>query len=756
MRPHSPGVRHFVTFCCRIAILSVSVTADCWILEGDNDVTLRAICSQNMPPYEEVPRTINGSILDLRLNHNHIKKIKQEEIMRFSNLSYLDLSHNHIEFIEEGAFSTQDSLRVLRLGTNRLAMIGNLTFSGLFSLEYLYLQSNHLRRISASALRDSPNLHTLDLSDNKLRNLNPKTIQHLSHLEWLQLSANPLHCSCDMLPLLRWMGSFRGAGVPSLDLLQCQTPEDLMGQFLLRPQKGFPRTTREELSESCKGYTPPVTPESSFTTSTDEGESAETPAERCETCMLDVDDVPPLIREVLHGEQGGITQPPNTRPSLELLQSSLGSATIRVRIPRPFDRMYALASYNNSGEHVLQNLHDRSEDVTMHGIPPRGTHMVCVVSIRNGPNTNHTCLQLSTIEGENKLGDSAQLGLTSSSTYRAAALFGSAGALALAFAAAFCFIRRKHDLGRQQSDGGQRVKSPSSVAGVPRAGIMERGSPQESKSPRFGSRSPQSGSLSKSEYMEVRADEEHMELRPPGEDSVEISTIAREVDRVNLIINSCIDVLKSDANDPVSSLLDQQQNLQEARLEAPVRSERTARSLPALDKAMYIPLGSCNHGAQGGCTSTDYGVASPVVVQAHRGAERNPVPIILTHPILLPLHPEPLDIPPARHCFSCPGPASGAIEAPRGSPSSDLTAGRMAVPAGRGYASSPEAAGSRGTMSLLRKLRRPLRRTVVHVPTEDEPLAAGNALKRKVRLAQHEDLHDILDYWKGVGAQRRF
>uniref|UniRef100_A0A8C4R6S8 LRRCT domain-containing protein n=1 Tax=Eptatretus burgeri TaxID=7764 RepID=A0A8C4R6S8_EPTBU len=335
MRLHSPGVRHFATFCCRLTILSVhaiKVAADCWILEGDNDVTLRAICSQNMPPYEEVPRTINGSILDLRLNRNHIKKIKQEDIMRFSNLSYLDLSHNHIEFIEEGAFSTQDSLRVLRLGTNRLVMIGNLTFSGLFSLEYLYLQSNHLRRISASALKDSPNLRTLDLSDNKLRNLNPKTIQNLSHLEWLHLSANPLHCSCDMLPLLRWMWSFRGVGVPNLDLLQCQTPEDLMGQFL------------EELSESCKGYTPPVTSESSLTTSTGEGEGAEAPAESCETCMPGEDEIPPVIRDVSRGKQGGVTEPPNTRPSLKLLRLSRGSATIRLHILKKHVQMEHLVA----------------------------------------------------------------------------------------------------------------------------------------------------------------------------------------------------------------------------------------------------------------------------------------------------------------------------------------------------------------------------------------------------------------------------
>ena len=34
-------------------------------------------------------------------------------------------------------------------------------------------------------------------------------------------------------------------------------------------------------------------------------------------------------------------------------------------------------------------------------------------------------------------------------------------------------------------------------------------------------------------------------------------------------------------------------------------------------------------------------------------------------------------------------------------------------------------------------------------------MAAGHALRRKVQFAKDEDLHDILDYWKGVSAQHK-
>ncbi|KAL0204154.1 hypothetical protein M9458_002172, partial [Cirrhinus mrigala] len=38
---------------------------------------------------------------------------------------------------------------------------------------------------------------------------------------------------------------------------------------------------------------------------------------------------------------------------------------------------------------------------------------------------------------------------------------------------------------------------------------------------------------------------------------------------------------------------------------------------------------------------------------------------------------------------------------------------------------------------------------------EEEYIAAGHALRRKVQFAKDEDLHDILDYWKGVSAQQK-
>ena len=66
------------------------------------------------------------------------------------------------------------------------------------------------------------------------------------------------------------------------------------------------------------------------------------------------------------------------------------------------------------------------------------------------------------------------------------------------------------------------------------------------------------------------------------------------------------------------------------------------------------------------------------------------------------------------------------------------------------YASSPEYA-CRASRSLWGRFRLSRRRH----RDAGECVAAGHALRRKVQFAKDEDLHDILDYWKGVSAQHK-
>ncbi|XP_065100731.1 extracellular leucine-rich repeat and fibronectin type III domain containing 2a [Paramisgurnus dabryanus] len=66
-----------------------------------------------------------------------------------------------------------------------------------------------------------------------------------------------------------------------------------------------------------------------------------------------------------------------------------------------------------------------------------------------------------------------------------------------------------------------------------------------------------------------------------------------------------------------------------------------------------------------------------------------------------------------------------------------------------GYSSSPEYS-SESTLKIWERFR-PYKKS----PREEAYIAAGHALRKKVQFAKDEDLHDILDYWKGVSAQQK-
>lgn len=67
-----------------------------------------------------------------------------------------------------------------------------------------------------------------------------------------------------------------------------------------------------------------------------------------------------------------------------------------------------------------------------------------------------------------------------------------------------------------------------------------------------------------------------------------------------------------------------------------------------------------------------------------------------------------------------------------------------------GYSSSPEYS-SESTLRIWERFR-PYKKN----PREEAAyIAAGHALRKKVQFAKDEDLHDILDYWKGVSAQQK-
>ncbi|XP_013986018.1 protein phosphatase 1 regulatory subunit 29 [Salmo salar] len=70
-----------------------------------------------------------------------------------------------------------------------------------------------------------------------------------------------------------------------------------------------------------------------------------------------------------------------------------------------------------------------------------------------------------------------------------------------------------------------------------------------------------------------------------------------------------------------------------------------------------------------------------------------------------------------------------------------------------GYSSSPEYS-SENTLRIWERFR-PHKKGPRDPREEATYIAAGHALRKKVQFAKDEDLHDILDYWKGVSAQQK-
>ncbi|XP_054614392.1 protein phosphatase 1 regulatory subunit 29 [Dunckerocampus dactyliophorus] len=229
------------------------VNGDCWLIEGDKGYVWLAICSQNQPPYETIPQHINNTVHDLRLNENKLKAVSLSSMYRFTNLTDLNLTKNEISYIEDGAFSGQANLQVLQLGYNKLSNLTEGMMRGLSRMQCLFLQHNLIEVIASNAFWECPSLSSIDLSSNKLARIDPSTFTVLNHLMVCELAANPFHCGCDLYSFLIWLESFNNV-THTYDRLQCETPREMFGFPLLSPTAAghAGRNAKNILNSHCR------------------------------------------------------------------------------------------------------------------------------------------------------------------------------------------------------------------------------------------------------------------------------------------------------------------------------------------------------------------------------------------------------------------------------------------------------------------------------------------------------------------------
>ncbi|XP_066512590.1 protein phosphatase 1 regulatory subunit 29-like [Hoplias malabaricus] len=891
------------------------VMGDCWLIEGDKGYVWLAICSQNQPPYETIPQHINNTVHDLRLNENKLKAIFFSSMSRFTNLTDLNLTKNDISYIEDGAFAGQANLQVLQLGYNKLTNLTEGMLRGLGRLQCLFLQHNIIEVISTNTFWECLSLSSLDLSSNKLAKLDSSTFTVLGRLMVCELAGNPFHCGCELYSFLTWLEAFNNV-THTYDRLQCETPREFFGFPLLSPVSSHGRNARSILSSMCKdgmiihGITslPPDLDSSGIGPGISEQMGS------------------------YHQPTALSTAGPSYTPTIRLQSVSLTAASLLVQIPQPYSKMYVLVQYNYSYVSDIINLKSKKQIVKLDTLKPHTDYTFCVASIRNSQRYNHTCLQFATRSpGPDDLREGPSTTTHYIMTILGC-LFGMVIVLGLVYyclrrrrmqeekdksisvkktilemrygpeAAAAAAndpsaLQKLHEQVHHQHHQSKMSQSTSSSMGMLHSSANTSSSrlsslPQVEK---MATAFSEALTTSKGNYMDVRTsasgeervrdgsvpaareeivrEENGIDVGEDSEDdgrgsNSEISTIAKEVDKVNQIINNCIDALKLDSVGvaAAAAAITTNENAPSPPLQSVTSSARgliplsptitetcqimSSPKIPALPPVpLVLPL-SERPGISGGgflsppyrdpppataarplqrqlsadaavvlpgnvknrCGATSGGsiknarvfsldVPEPLSPDSSKFLEKGSLsPVGCGEPTemlplvgvqggsngrgeggsgggggggggsggsggggtapqyLLEVHPD-YHCSEHRHSF----PAlyyEGAIDspAPKASFLKPLSCTKRDAAYSQlsprhhnysGYSSSPEYS-SETTLKIWERFR-PYKKS----HREEAYIAAGHALRKKVQFAKDEDLHDILDYWKGVSAQQK-
>uniref|UniRef100_A0A8C9R7I5 Extracellular leucine rich repeat and fibronectin type III domain containing 2 n=1 Tax=Scleropages formosus TaxID=113540 RepID=A0A8C9R7I5_SCLFO len=808
--------------------LPTPTQADCWLIEGDKGYVWLAICSQNQPPYETIPQHINNTVHDLRLNENKLKAIFFTSLSRFTNLTDLNLTKNEISYIEDGAFAGQANLQVLQLGYNKLTNLTEGMLRGLGRMQCLFVQHNLIEVIAYNAFWECPSLSSLDLSSNKLTRLDPSTFTSLSRLMVCELAGNPFHCGCELYGFLTWLEVFNNV-THTYDRLQCETPREFFGFPLLSPVAGHGRNARVILSSMCRdGMIIP-------------GITSLPPDSDASGLGPDISDRVGLY----HQPTASSTTDPTYSPSIKLQDVSLSSASLLVQIPRPYTKMYILVQYNNTYVSDVMNLKNKKEIVTLNNLKGHTNYTFCVASIRNSQRYNHTCLQFAT---RTQSPDDMRPSSSTTTHYIMTilgCLFGMVIVLGLVY---YCLRKRRMQEEKQKSISVKKTilemrygpEAAAAAANDPSVvhKLHEQAHHQHHHSKLPPSSSTSSGMLqgsantsssrlssipqvekmstafseavtaNKGNYMDVRTSATGEERVRDGEDSdddgqgsaSEISTIAKEVDKVNQIINNCIDALKLDSAGTASTATDNPNSQAPScislgisgggflsppyREPPPATAARPIQRQMSADAAVVMmgPVKSrCNASSNMSTKNTrvfSLDVPEPHSPDSCKYPDKNS-PIGCGEPLeRLPLvvnqgssgssgggghH---LEVQPDYHCsehrHSFPAlyyesAADSPIQKvsflkPLSRTKRDAAYSQLSPRHNNysGYSSSPEYS-TENTLRIWERFR-PYKKN----PREEASyIAAGHALRKKVQFAKDEDLHDILDYWKGVSAQQK-
>uniref|UniRef100_A0A3B4GFY6 Protein phosphatase 1 regulatory subunit 29-like n=1 Tax=Pundamilia nyererei TaxID=303518 RepID=A0A3B4GFY6_9CICH len=785
--------------------LSGTVKGDCWLIEGEKGYVWLAICSQNQPPYETIPQHINSTVHDLRLNENKLKAVLFTSMYRFTNLTDLNLTKNEISYIEDGAFAGQANLQVLQLGYNKLTNLTEGMLRGLGRMQCLFLQHNLIEVIATNAFWECPNLNSLDLSSNKLARLDPSTLTVLSRLTVCELGGNPFHCGCELYSFLTWLDEFNNV-TRTYDRLQCETPPEMTGYPLLSPGYGNGRNARNILLSMCRDGV--IIP----------GMTSQMPDQDGSGMGLDQD------QGVYHQPTTSSTADPIYNPQISMKLQTVApyTASLIVKIPHPYSKMYVLSRYNNTSLEEDISLKSSKATITLKGLKPQSNYTCCVASVRKSQKYNHTCMSFTT----RATGPLDHRTNPSTTTHYIMTILGCLFGMVIVLGFVYYCLRRR----RIQEEKEKAISVKKTIlemryetVHVCGAGAKLPQSASSSTGMLHGSANTSSSRLStlpqvekmatafseamggKGNYMDIRTTGMAGEGREDSDDdgrgsASEISTIAKEVDKVNQIINNCIDALKLDSHSQPHSQPHPQLHQQPhppsmapvplvmplserpgisggGFLSPPYRDPPPANAVRPLQRQLSadtaVVKNRCGPPSAGSAKNTRvYSVDIPEQRSdppKYPGEKGSPVGCVGAGGSGggggIGVQPD-YHSSEHRHSFPAlyyeggnesPSPSQKAsFLKPLGRTKRDATSTYSQLSPSRhhnynsGYSSSPEYS-SESTLRIWERFR-PYKKS----PREEASyIAAGHALRKKVQFAKDEDLHDILDYWKGVSAQQK-
>ncbi|XP_059170224.1 slit homolog 2 protein-like isoform X2 [Physella acuta] len=183
----------------------------------------------------QIPENIPESVIEIRLEENHITQVPARAFADLTSLKRIDLGNNQISYIAPDAFSGLHSLNSLVLYGNKLKELPPGLFNGLTSLQLLLLNANKLSCVRVDAFKDLTSLNLLSLYDNNIQSLANGTFSPLVKIQTIHLARNPLICDCN----LKWLANFLEKFPVETSGVRCLSPRRVRRKKInqLRPEK---------------------------------------------------------------------------------------------------------------------------------------------------------------------------------------------------------------------------------------------------------------------------------------------------------------------------------------------------------------------------------------------------------------------------------------------------------------------------------------------------------------------------------------